>query len=292
VTVQAQIRDVPTPPAIIAGRDGRDALNPEREGELAFWLRAFTYPLPVPVGQALPTSFLVPQLEGAGDMIVRGLVAQSTVPFLCELTEGAARGGLKLQNAPIHHNHMFGGGGRPFELARSLWVPSQDQLLVNVTSRASALAGAVRLVACGTRISGKAPAARRAATEQDFLKRRSRPFWLTNDLTSIALTAGQQGATFNMSMPSGWRLLGDRLLVMAESTGPFEITLAEFEGGRQLMRYGPVDSRLISGDGGTPAHALGMVAVEPLQALQATVNDLSGAANTIFFTLHGIVVPA
>lgn len=275
-------------PILLADETGREVVNPSRESETAMWLRAVDWPLAPAAGAALGTQFVAPKKKDGGDIEIRALAARSNHPFLCQFREPPGRGGWQLSNQPVHHNNMFGKGGRPFKLARSIYVPSGSFFEANVTSKAASLAGDVRLLALGRWMRPEMKKESRDAISDALKARRSRCYWLTDDGTSTALTANQNGKDIFMTMPAGLRLVS--WYVLAESTGPFEVDIYEYESGLRLTQGGFVDIRLIAGNGQVPAECPGLLLIEPVQRVNIKANDLSGVANTVYLTFHGIAV--
>jgi hypothetical protein len=275
-------------PLLLCEEDGREVLNAGRAKERGIWLRARDYPLVVAAGASKTTFFIAAPAVDGGDAEIETLTAESNVPFLCELTDPANLGGLPYQNAPVHHNLMFGRGGRPFELARSILVPAAEGLKAEITSRASALASDIRLVAGGRWFPPGVPKKAREAVRQAFGARGSRPFWLTDDGAFVVLDADGEDEVI-MTMPQGLRLVGASL--MGESTGPFEAEVFDFENGNRFTMGGPIESSLLCGHGGAPCSIHGLLQVEPKQRVQVKLTDRSGASNVVFLAFHGPALP-
>jgi hypothetical protein len=281
-------------PIIVSDETGRDRINPARMGETAIWLRAENYPLVVPIGQRMPTSWRPAQGVGAVSLTeISYLSAYSNVPFLCELREPSSRGGWEYQNAPIHHNLMFGAGPKPFKLARSFLIPAEQSVEVNVTNRGVALAGSVELIAQGRWIRGLDRGTILPSRQQQVVRaahdaRKSIPFWLTLDPTWITLAAGQTRAPVLMSMPTGLTLISGALLRWSQ--GPFAVDMYQYDGGDRLTYGGPIRSRLFGGDGPEPGLVPGANITKSTQRIIAYLDNLSGAQNTVFLTWHGVAV--
>lgn len=276
-------------PLILTNERGQDVVNPARDGEASIWLTtANAFPMVVAAGQLLTDFWVAPRGKKSGDVEVNALAAYSNVPFVCRLKEPTEKGGWYYSNAPVHHNLMFGRGGKPFKLLRPIYVDAGSFLEVEVTSRAVALSGNIRPVAQARWLMPQLPAGSREAIEQAADNRRSRPFWLTDDATVTTLTAGQTDKDIFMTMPAGMRLINAYLLV--ESNGPVSLDIYAYEQGFRFTQGGRIDSRIIGGNAAYPGELGGPIITEPSQRINVKATDLSGLANTVFCTFHGIAV--
>lgn len=277
-------------PLLVYQTDGRETINDARFYERTSWVRARDYPLAVAAGRAETTFFLPTQDRDAGNVEVVALKAFATVPFVCELRESAKRGGFALQNAPIHGAFVFGRGGVGGQPVRSIICPSGVGLEAKITSRASSLSGNFYLEAEGRALTGRMPKKVRDAIWSAIERRSTRPFWLTNDNTSVTLSASQTNVDIYMTVPPWCRIIGANLV--ARSQGPFSLEIYEHEGGQRLTAGGAIDSRLLCGDGGAPAAIHGLQVAEPEQRVLLRLNDLSGASNLVFLTFICVAEPA
>lgn len=281
------------PSIIVAGPDGRSLIDPKRKGERAAWLRMNDYPLSIAPGLMAPSAFYVPS-SGAGDFQADTLVALGNVPFTCELKALVRNGGAyDLQNAPIHHNLMFGLADDPFELAEPLLLEAGQALQLRATSLGSSATLALRAALGGRFFSDEmVPEERRRAVESATIEAKgTRPYWLTLDKTSFSLTALQSRGEYLMSMPNNYYLVIERP-PLCESTGPFQVELSDRNDGRSLTPDGPLDSQIMCSRGnGRDAGLFGGLVFNPGQTIKAQFTDVSGAANVGYFTLHGRLVP-
>jgi hypothetical protein len=272
-------------PLLVQDGKGRLFINADKVGEQYFAIPANDYPLTVTGGQKGYTAFVIPaDGNGAGDTEVAMLVANATGPFTCELFE-IGKDRSSYQNGPIHHNLMFGSGPLPFVLAETVMLRAGSQIQVAVNSLAGNSFDAThRLAVVGRKLNSEMRQAARVEIADALESRPYRPFWLTLDDTKVVLTANQTGAEKYMTVPSGSHFTAERLLV--ESTGPFEFRLYDALSGRELTN-GYIDSRLLAGTGGLPGRTIGAPIIQPRRSIRVLFNDLSGASNTIYFTIHG-----
>lgn len=282
------------PSLVIRGPKGESMLDPRRKGERAGWLRASDYPFSVPSGQTLPTAFFVPT-SGQGDLQADRLVAEANAPFTAELKLLSEGGDAwDLQNAPIHHNFMFGLAEAPIRFTEPILIGAGLSLQLRVTSLASSVALALRAALCGRYFSEAMDSAdRKAAVEAAKIRViRSRPYWLTLDRTSFSLTALQSRAEYLMSMPFGYKLIVERPPLI-ESTGPVQIELSDRNDGRSITPDGPLDSELLCarGEHDSEADLFGPLVLNPGQTVKLNITDVSGAANTGYFSFFGRMVP-
>lgn len=292
--VKQAIAAIRAPAIEIEEATGRARANGLKFGQNPFWIMNDSAPLSVAASQALPATWFNPQDgDGAGDLRVMSLVAVARTPFLCELRELVENSGLLLQNAPVHHDHMFGVARQPFMLACPLYIPAGYALQGTITNLSTTVACSFKGALHGERWNVDAPPELRQAVKDAYAASGKKPFWLTLDRTSASLSASQGPVEYFLSAPSGYVFVPERL--MFESTGIFNFDIWDHQTGRQLTYGGPIDSRLIAPNGtfgGCDVKLLGPLMTEPQQKLRVQFTDTSGAANVIYMTLHGTLVPA
>src|SRR5487761_1895156 len=282
-------------PLIVEDEAGNRFLNREKVGEEFFALNADDYPLLIPAGQSLTTTFQTPEDAGhAGDMEVAGLIGRATVPFLLSFDEvGVDASGF--MNVPIHHQLCVGAGGLPFVLKETaLWLAGRT-IRLTITNLSSTLAGNVFLTAIGRRFTSEMKPEDRAC-RRDFLNSRpTRAYWLGLDAGAVTLAGGSQGNNFLMTMPSGSHFLIDEILFEAQNDA-IGVKLYDAQSGRDITYgYGTgsvggagfIDLRTFGGTGRIPAQCLGSPIVQPRRAIRAVFNENSGASNTLYFAAHG-----
>lgn len=271
-------------PLLLEDRFGRHAINPDKLGEQWFILPLDDQPLAVPANGRVSSGWSIPEDAGhAGDFEVAGLVGRGTTPFLLRMSAVGIEANAFSQN-PVHHALCLGQGALPFTLAETAFFPAGSFVSVEVTNLSTTLAGSVELALVGRKLTNEMPEGARRDLA-DFLRSRpSRPYWAVLDRSPVSLTAGQKDVERYITMPSGSHLTAE--MVLAESSGPFDVKIYDGQSGRQLT-YGAIDSRLITGHGGLPARTLGAPIIQPRRSLRVLFSDRSGEANTIYFALHG-----
>lgn len=264
---------------------GRRFINPEKVGESFFMLPATDSPLAIIAGGNGVTTFQVPEDPGhAGDFEIAGLVGRSNAPFTLQLSLVGLDANA-LMSGPIHHNLCVGAGGFPFVFRETLLVKAGRTVQVTINNLSATLANNVRLAVVGRKFTSEMCAEDRQAKADWLDERPTRPYWLTLDQTSAALTGGGTNQQFFMTMPSGSHFLADDL--MWEPQNPaVSMQIYDGQSGRELT-MGAIDGRLILGNGFTPARTLGAPILQPQRSLRFVFNELSGAANTIFISFHG-----
>jgi len=283
----ARDRDMPdtfTTPLIVSDEKGRRFINRDKFGENFFALRLDNYPLQVPPSSKVLSGFSVPEESGhAGDFEVSAIVGMGTAPFLVNMSEVGIEANAFSNNA-IHHNLFAGAGGLPFVLSETAFFVAGRFVQVEVTNLSSSMTGGVRLALLGRKFNADMPPDQRELRTQYLAARFTRPFWLTLDRGSVSLSPLQPNAEAFMTMPSGSHFVAET--IMAESTGPFEFKLFDGHSGRELT-YGFLDSRLLAGSAGLPARTLGSPLVQSRRSVRILINDISGAPNVVWLTLHG-----
>src|SRR5487761_2154077 len=243
-------------PLIVEDEAGNRFLNREKVGEEFFALNADDYPLLIPAGQSLTTTFQTPEDAGhAGDMEVAGLIGRATVPFLLSFDEvGVDASGF--MNVPIHHQLCVGAGGLPFVLKETaLWLAGRT-IRLTITNLSSTLAGNVFLTAIGRRFTSEMKPEDRAC-RRDFLNDEIL-FEAKNDAIGVKLYDAQSGRDITYGYGTG-----------------------------SVGGAGFIDLRTFGGTGRIPAQCLGSPIVQPRRAIRAVFNENSGASNTLYFAAHG-----
>lgn len=280
-------------PLVIQDDRGDRFINKEKFGESFFILRMDDFPFSLGAAQTQNSNFSIPEDAGhAGDFEAAGIVAYTNVPFLMSLSEVGIEANSFMNN-PIHHNLCAGFGAFPFVFAETAFFLAGRSVQTTITSLAASLTGALKIALVGRKFNSEMSEEVRAQRAAFLANRPTRPFWLTLDTTSITLTAGQQNQQAFMTMPSGSHFAAQDLLF--QSTGPFEYSIFDAMSGRLLTfgqsgnaaAQGFVDSRMFGGSGALPARMLGSPLIAPRRAMRVVFNDISGATNTIYFTLHG-----
>lgn len=276
-------------PLVVVDEKGRRFINREKIGENYFVLRMDNYPLTVAAAQQGSSGFSIPEDAGhAGDFEVAGIIGESTVPILVQLSEVGIEANA-FMNAPVHHNLILGAGGLPFVLAETSFFIAGRFVQATITNLSSTTAAVVRIALVGRRFNHEMSPEVRERRAAFLSDRPTRPFWATLDTRSLVIAAGAVNQEAFITIPSGSHFVVDDIL--AESTRPFEVAIFDGQSGRNLtfgLGGGFVDSRLLTGTAQFPSKTIGSPIMQPRRSFRLLFNDLgNNGNNTIFFTLHG-----
>lgn len=276
-------------PLVIADAEGRKYINAEKLGENYFVLRMDDYPLSVGPSTKALSGFGIPEDAGhAGDFEVAGVVGYGTAPFLLNLQEVGIEASNFMSN-PVHGNLCAGMGGLPLVLPETMFFIAGRFVQAEITNLSATLTNQVRLALIGRKFNSEMDPAVRERRAGFLSSRPTRSFWLTLDRTRASIAANAVNQEFFLTMPSGSHFVVEQ--IMAESTGIFEFAMFDAQSGKALTfgqsGTGFIDSRMLTGPGGLPSKTFGSPLLQPRRAIRVLFNDLSGAANVIYFTLLG-----
>lgn len=189
---------------------------------------------------------------------------------------------MNLMNREIHMDTIARDGDRPFILSETLWIPAIRN--INVTFRDLGPGSDVRFSIHGRRWYHYEAPQDLAWKIQDYAQRRERSslYFLTTD--DPVVLAANQTLEFTASIPDD----GDFEWFKSSfvSTGAFTLRIRDAQTGRELMN-GPVRQNLLAGDGNFPFILFEPYLVRRSLRLRLEFTDLTGAPNTIFWTMTG-----
>ena len=139
-----------------------------------------------------------------------------------------------------------------------------------------------RQLAPGQKVVEKMPI---TAEEYIQLKTFSRPSWLTTDDPYPVIVPA------NGAVPAIMKITADHdfevCKIMSAQTGDYTVDMRDTSTGRNLMNR-PIHVTGIAGNAGLPFVLCTTLFLNRASGLQLTFTDLSGAENTIYFTMHGV----
>jgi hypothetical protein len=279
-------------------------INPRKLDIQSFWLSPDAPNNPVVVGAGASSGPLPCSVSQDGPFEGFYLVHErlnNTLVFVDAYDEGAK---LRLVNRQVHIDTIFGrritgagpvaAGMIPHLFAETLWIHATRSIIFTFVDGAAG--NTIWPIVVGRRFYNYANPSEELAVAIEKRTARARlssPFWMTLDTASpanaagdLALAPGGTGLGF-IKVPTVGHFEWGKLMSM--STGAYRFRLFDSRNGRA------VTNDWIHVNAGTGAGPLPLVLPEPTlfqpnTQLRVEFVDLSGAPNTVYFTLAGRMI--
>lgn len=278
-------------PTIFSKKDGSIVgVNKQRLYETPFLLQ--TNPpnniVVAPAGATSPQTSL--RVSAEGPMQIREIAAQRSNPVSVQIYMQDGTSPRKLMNAPCHIDTIFGTGGQEYPLPEALYIDENSSMTIAFTDLSGAGSNVQVAMQCAK--YGKLQSDPTLTRIKQRLKSRqylSMPFFQTFDQGSVALTA-LQNTQIEMLIGADYHFLISQISFV--STGTFSLNIIDETKGESIINAPSntnyaIPSLLLCGTNQYPYRFTQPILVQSQQRLLFTLQDTSGAANTIWITLGG-----
>jgi hypothetical protein len=276
---------------------GKLIVNPRKLDVQSFWLTPDAPNNPIALGALAnsgPISFTVSQDGPFEAFYITHFRGNETPVFVDIYDEGSK---LRLVNRQVHIDTIFGrkitgvgpvpAGILPHLFSETLWIHATRSLIMNFVDGAAG--NEIWPVVHGRRFYNYANPSEELAVAIEKRSARARlgsPFWMTIDNADITMIGGGPGIGF-IRVPTVGHFEWHKLMVL--STGAFRYRVSDARNGRI------VTNDWIHVDAGTGAGPLPLVLPEPTlfqpnSQIRVETVDLSGAPNTVYFTMAGRMI--
>lgn len=264
--------------------------NKRKLHETPFFLQTNPPNNAVTVGASVTTDPQIMRISSEGPLEVAemGIKRSNTCTVVLYLNDGNTP--IRMMNSPCHIDTIFGTGGLMFPMPEALYLDENRSLSIAYTD----LSGA------GATVRAALSAAKYSQLQQDAnlarIKQRldsgqylSMPFFYTFDQGSVALTA-LQTSQLEIQIDPAYHFEIHQISFV--STGSFSINIVDEAKGESIINAPsntnfPIPHLLLCGNASHPYRYSEPILCFAQQKLQVTLQDTSGAANTIFLTLSG-----
>lgn len=202
-----------------------------------------------------------------------------------------------MQNNPVHIDTVCGTGGQMYPLPEALYLDENRAMVATFTDLTGLTGGTLaRIMAVGAKYSQLQldPGLQRIKERLEISQFLSMPSWYTLDSGAVTLTPLSSGNSasnqFQITISDNANFEIHQLSYV--STGPFSLNIVDLTKNESIINapkgvnYG-IPANNFCGSGKYPFRFHEPIMIFAGQRLLVTMNELSGASNTIYLTLGG-----